>query len=187
MSSQSASPARYSEEWWRVTLSSISDGVIVTDAGGRVTFINPVAESLTGWSGEDAMGRSIEEVFSIINESSRARVESPIHQALTTGNVVELANHAVLLSRDGAEFPIDDSAAPVRDDQGNVFGAVLVFRDVTAQKRAERERKEGLEQLALALQAARLGDWSWDAASDVVTFSERAAEIFGVPPGPHLT
>ena len=127
-----------------VTLRSIGDAVIVTDEKGRVTFVNPVAESLTGWTTAEARGRPAEEVFRIVHEETRRSVESPIEQALTRGSVVGLANHTVLIARDGTETPIADSGAPIRDDRGELRGAVLVFRDITASRRADRDRLAAL-------------------------------------------
>ena len=130
-----------SVEWLRVTLSCIGDGVITTDPQGRVTFLNPVAEALTGWTQEqasDAGGVAIERVFNIISEATRAAVESPTVRALREGVVVGLANHTILIARDGTEVPIDDSAAAIRNARGETAGAVLVFHDVTEHKRQQK-------------------------------------------------
>ena len=124
-------------EWLRITLSSIGDAVISTDAEGRVTFLNGVAETLTGWSQAEAVGRPLPDVFQIVNEATRQPVENPALRALREGTIVGLANHTILIARDGTERPIDDSAAPMRDGAGAMVGAVLVFRDVTERKRAE--------------------------------------------------
>ncbi len=124
-----------------VTLSSIGDGVISTDPSGRVTFMNPVAQHLTGWRIEEAARASLTEVFQIVNEQTGQPVENPVERVLTTGNVVGLANHTVLVSKDGARRPIDDCAAPILHN-GEVKGVVLVFSDVTERKRAERSRRE---------------------------------------------
>ncbi|WP_435021356.1 PAS domain S-box protein [Tundrisphaera sp. TA3] len=134
---QSAEALREQSEWLRVTLSSIGDAVISTDAAGRVTFMNGVAESLTGWPLAEARGLPLPDVFRIVNERSRETVENPALRALREGRVVGLANHTLLIARDGTERPIDDSAAPMLDGDGAAIGAVLVFRDVTERKAAE--------------------------------------------------
>lgn len=126
----------------RVTLASIGDAVISTDAQGRIDFLNPVAQELVGWGTGEAAGRTLEDVFRIINEDTRQPVENPAQRALKEGVVVGLANHTVLIARDGKERPIDDSAAPIRNERGDVFGSVLVFRDVSERRRAERELRE---------------------------------------------
>lgn len=123
-----------SRERLQVTLRSIGDAVIVTDAAGRITFLNPVAEKLTQHSLAQAEGRDLDEVFRIVSEETRVKTESPFSKVMRLGTVVGLANHTVLLRGDGTEIAIDDSGAPIRDDQGNVLGVVLVFRDVTEQK-----------------------------------------------------
>lgn len=123
-----------------VTLASIGDAVIVTDARGRVTFLNSVAENLTGWPAQEGKGRLLKEVFPIINERSRQPVEDPVSKVLQSGVTVGLANHTVLLARHGREIPIDDSAAPIRLPSGEMLGVVLIFRDITEQRRAEHSR-----------------------------------------------
>ncbi len=131
-------------EWLRVTLSSIGDAVIATDADGGVTFMNPAAQALTGWTQAEAAGVPLEAVFRIVNEESRLPVENPAARALREGVVVGLANHSLLIARDGTERPIDDSAAPIRNEAGEVAGVVLVFRDITERRRHEREAQEAL-------------------------------------------
>jgi PAS domain S-box-containing protein len=133
-------------EQLRVTLTSIGDGVIVTDTEGRVRSLNPVAESLTGWPQKEAIGQPLEVVFCIINETTGQAVQNPVARVLREGAVVGLANHTVLIARDGSERPIDDSAAPIRDAGGNITGVVLVFHDVTAARQAERALREREEQ-----------------------------------------
>jgi diguanylate cyclase (GGDEF)-like protein/PAS domain S-box-containing protein len=115
----------------QVTLASIGDAVITTDVAGQIEFLNSVAEELTGWSNAEASGQPLDKVFHIINEVSRAVVENPVAIALRSGVVVGLANHTVLVRRDGAELNIEDSAAPIRDRHGQIIGVVLVFHDVT--------------------------------------------------------
>ncbi|HTY99678.1 MAG TPA: EAL domain-containing protein, partial [Rhodocyclaceae bacterium] len=115
----------------QVTLMSIGDAVVVTDVAGRIDFLNPVAEELTGWTTAEARGRPLEIVFRIINETTRAAAVNPVDLVLREGRVVGLANHTVLIRRDGTELNIDDSAAPIRDRDGRIIGVVLVFHDVT--------------------------------------------------------
>jgi PAS domain S-box-containing protein len=136
-------------QWLHTTLASIGDGVIATDAGGRVTFLNPVAEKLTGWSQADATGRPLPAVFHIVNEQTRQSVSNPAVRAMAEGMVVGLANHTLLIAKSGEERPIDDSAAPLLDEHGHVAGAVLVFRDATAKRLQESELRSSGEQQRL--------------------------------------
>jgi PAS domain S-box-containing protein len=136
---------RVSEQWFATTLTCIGDGVVATDPQGRVTFVNHVAAALTGWSIEEARGRTLDEVFKIVNEESRATVESPVAKVLREGTVVGMANHTLLVRRDGTETPIDDSAAPIRDGGGSLLGVVLVFRDASEKRRIDAERRALLE------------------------------------------
>ncbi|MEA2692084.1 MAG: hypothetical protein QOJ16_1471 [Acidobacteriota bacterium] len=124
----------------RITLASIGDAVISTDAEGRVTYLNGVAEALTGWTQAEAVGRPLPDVFHILNENTREPAENPALRALREGVVVGLANHTVLIARDGVEWPIDDSAAPMLEESGAPVGVVLVFRDVTERRRDEEIR-----------------------------------------------
>ncbi|MDP9036330.1 MAG: ATP-binding protein [Myxococcota bacterium] len=128
-------------QWLSTTLQSIGDAVIATDDRGRITFMNPVAERLTGWTQHDAQGRPLAEVFAIYSEKTRTIVESPVAKVLRGGTVIGLANHTVLRSRSGAEIPITDSGAPIRDANGTIFGVVLVFRDVSAEMREQARRE----------------------------------------------
>jgi PAS domain S-box-containing protein len=138
------SRAHQRQEVFRVTLRSIGDAVITTNNDARITYINGVAESLTGWSHEEALGQPLDQVFRIINEVTLQPVENPAFRALREGVVVGLANHTILIKKDGSECPIDDSAAPIRNEQGHVSGCVLIFRDVTAQRLIEREKANQL-------------------------------------------
>jgi two-component system, cell cycle sensor histidine kinase and response regulator CckA len=130
---------RTSMERHSVTLRSIGDAIIATDAQGVVELLNPVAEALTGWTSDEARGRPLEEIFRIVNEQTREKVENPVTQVLRQGVVVGLANHTLLIARDGTERPIADSGAPIRDDSGGITGVVLVFRDQTAERAAAAE------------------------------------------------
>jgi PAS domain S-box-containing protein len=144
-------------EWLRVTLASIGDAVIATDTQGRVTFLNGVAADLTGWKPEKAQGQPLEAVFRIVNEQARQPVENPVEKVLREGVVVGLANHTVLIARDGTERPIDDSAAPIRDGSGQMIGVVLIFRDVTEQRRAEQELRQSETELSDFFENATVG------------------------------
>jgi len=130
--------------WLLVTLSSIGDAVITTDAELRVTFLNPVAEALTGWTEQEAVGQALASVFRIINEESREPVEDPAGQALREGRICNLAKHSILIARDGTERPIDDSAAPIRNAADTVAGVVLVFRDITQRRKTEKALEKAL-------------------------------------------
>ena len=130
-----------SRDLLHTTLTSIGDAVIATDDAGRVTFINGVAEELTGWKQAEAAGQPLENVFSIVNEDTRQPAPNPALKALREGTIAGLANHTVLVSRDGSDRPIDDSAAPIRDTQGKIIGAVLVFRDISERRHTEEQTR----------------------------------------------
>ena len=143
-----------SEERYRTTVTSIGDAVITTDEKGRVNFLNRVAEGLTGWTHEEAAGRPLEQVFSIINELTRKSVQNPVDTVLREGHIVGLANHTSLLSRDGRDVPIEDSAAPIRNAAGGIVGVVLVFHDVTEKRKALNALRESEMRFRLALRNA---------------------------------
>ena len=128
---------RKAAAWYQVVLSAIGDGVLTTDPDGLVTYMNPVAESLTGWSAAEALGRRLEGVFPIVNEETRKPVEQPVRKVIDTGLVRGLANHTLLIAKDGSELPIDDSAAPVWGEDGNLVGVVMIFRDISARRHSE--------------------------------------------------
>ena len=149
-------------EWLEVTLSSIGDAVIATDLDSRITFLNSVAANLMGWSAAEAIGHPLTDFFRIINEETRDTVESPVDKVLEQGIVVGLANHTLLIARDGSETPIDDSAAPIRGEDEELRGVVLVFRDVSERKEIERER----EAMLASERAARLDAEEANSAKD---------------------
>jgi PAS domain S-box-containing protein len=162
---KSEAEARQARDWLSTTLRSIGDAVIATDESGRVTLLNSTAETLTGWKQEDAVGKPLEDIFIITNEETGATVENPASKALRLGHVVGLANHTRLTSKDGREISIDDSAAPIRDNAGATSGVVLVFRDVTEKRIAEKGLARMQQQLERELAGTRrlheLGGVSW--------------------------
>jgi PAS domain S-box-containing protein len=166
-------------ELLRVTLASIGDAVITTDLEGRVTFLNPVAESLTGWGQELAQGQPLEAVFPIVHEQTRQPVENPVAKVLREGVVIGLGNHTVLFARDGNERPIDDSAAPIKDGQGITVGVVLVFRDVTEQRQAQLAQRESEARNTAILETALDCVITIDHEGRVVEFNRAAERIFG--------
>jgi PAS domain S-box-containing protein len=179
-----AAAVRESEERLRVTIASIGDGVIATDGLGRVAQINVVAESLTGWTAAEAIGRPLEEIFVLINEQSREPAANPVHTVLRDGVIAGLANHTLLVSKDGREIPIDDSAAPIKTKTGQTVGVVLVFRDVVERRQAERERAALLqnEQTARA-EAERIAEVRSRLSQDLRAARERVSQLIENVPG----
>jgi PAS domain S-box-containing protein len=168
----------------RVTLTSIGDGVITTDSAGRVTFLNPVAEQLTGWSEQHgAYGAPLATVFTIVNEQSREPAEDPVGKVLREGRIVGLANHTVLIARDGTERPIADSAAPIRHQNGTLAGVVLVFRDASEQQRRDEEARKTREIFQLVHQIGKIGHWEWNSLTDENKWSPEIEALYGLPPG----
>ncbi len=177
---RSAEAIRRSEEWLQTTLASIGDAVIATDERGRVQFINPVAGRLTGWTQAQAAGRLLEEVFAIINEETRRQVETPVTRVLREGAVVGLANHTVLVAADGTERAIEDSAAPIKDAGGRIRGVVLVFRDATGRRAAERALRASEEHLRLIVESAQdYAIFTMDLDGTVVTWNSGARHLTG--------
>jgi PAS domain S-box-containing protein len=179
---------RASEELQAVTLASIGDGLITTDSDGRVGFLNGEAERLTGWTVREARGGELAHVFRIVNEETRAVVKDPADRVLQSGKSVALANHTLLISRNGEETPIADCASPITDSNGNVRGVVLVFRDCTAQRVAEKalgERvalQEQLEKVAASAPVAICSFQRWPDGRSCFPYASQAFEnIYGVP------
>jgi PAS domain S-box-containing protein len=168
------------KEHLRVTLRSIGDAVIATDIDGKVEFLNEVAERLTGWTQDMAKGRALTEVFRIVNAFTRKKVENPVDKALREGAIVGLANHTVLISDDGSEYQIADSAAPIRDAGGVIIGVVLVFRDVSDEYALEAALRSSESELRKAQEVARLGSWVWHIKENRIEWSDQMFKIFGL-------
>jgi PAS domain S-box-containing protein len=137
------------EKWLATTLRSIGDAVIATDKNGLITFMNPVAEALMGWKLDEVLHKKLTEVFNVVNRNTRQPVENPVTRVMLVRNIVGLANHTILIARDGTEIPIDDSAAPIKDDTGEIIGVILVFRDVTQRVKAEEELQRAHDELEM--------------------------------------
>ncbi len=173
--------AREEKDRLRVTLHSIGDAVIVTDPQGGVMLMNPVAEALTGWTYNEAAGRPLDEVFHVVHEATRQRVPNPALRALRDDPIVGLADHHLLLARDGRECAVDDSAAPLRDSSGAVVGSVLVFRDITQRRATEtalRESEGRFRQLADVMPHIV---WTADANGQIDYLNRRWSEFTGLP------
>ncbi len=131
-----------SESWLFTILRSIGDAVVVADAEGNIQFMNDIACYLTGWKREEGIGKTLVDIFNIVDEKTRKKAENPVTRVIREGKVVGLANHTLLIARDGTEIPIDDSAAPIKDEDGNIMGVVLVFHDIIERKKAEEKLKK---------------------------------------------
>lgn len=170
---------RRQKELLAVTLSSIGDGVIVTDNRGAVTFLNGEAERLTGWKVDEAAGQPLSTIFNIVNEHTRQVVENPVEKVLRLGTVVGLANHTILIAKDGTETPIDDSGAPVRSADGAVHGVVLVFRDFSERKAAESALSRSEQRLRAIYDNAGVGILEAAEGDRLIGANRRACEILG--------
>jgi PAS domain S-box-containing protein len=142
------SKLKESEKWLSTTLESIGDAVIATDENGLIKFMNPVAKQITGWGEEEAMGKTLNEVFNIIKEGSGVPVDDPVANVIEKNQIMELNEPTLLITKDGSKVPIDDSSAPIRDKAGNIIGVALVFRDITERRKTEKEREDLLKEKA---------------------------------------
>ncbi|MDQ1237817.1 MAG: two-component system, cell cycle sensor histidine kinase and response regulator CckA, partial [Thermodesulfobacteriota bacterium] len=171
------------KEEFRTILYSIGDGVITTDREGRVRAINPVAQSLTGWTESDALGKPLEDVFQIVNEETRMVVVNPVAEVLQKGLIVGLANHTLLISRDGREFPIADSGAPIRGDDGDMVGVVLVFRDQTEERTAQKALQKSKEVAERYLDMAAEIILGLDKEGNITLLNNSGHRLLGYNPG----
>ncbi len=177
-----AEKLRLSEESLAITLQSIGDAVIATDTGGRVTRMNPTAERLTGWTLAEAMGLPLAEVFRIVNAQTHAPMANPAELVLSRGEVIGLANHTTLLSRDGRQYQIADRGAPIRDGQGAIVGVVMVFSDVTESYRVARALEQTAELLERTGETAKVGGWELDLRGKALSWSRETCRIHEVDP-----
>jgi PAS domain S-box-containing protein len=168
---------RESEENLSITLRSIGDAVIATDAAGRVSNMNPAAERLTGWPLTAAAGRPLSEVFRIVNADTRLPLSNPVDLVMERGDFVGLANHAVLLARDGREYQISDSAAPIRNAAQQIVGVVLVFSDVTEAYQAQQALFRNAELLNTTGELARVGGWENDLRTGAVVWHPQTCAL----------
>ncbi len=176
---QAEAELRASEEQLRTTLNSIGDGVITMDSEGMVRQMNPVAEQLTGWTEKEALGKLLEEVFPIINEDTRAAVEIPIRRVLREGIVVGLANHTLLIAKNGSERPIADSGAPIWNKEGEIIGVVLVFRDQSEERKAEFTLRESEKRFKLLYENAPLSYQSLDTSARLIDVNKTWLSTLG--------
>ncbi|MCK5148264.1 PAS domain S-box protein [bacterium] len=170
------------EAWLNATLSSIGDAVIATDKQGKITFLNPVAEELTGWKQAECQGLPLAEVFHIINAITRKRVANPVTKVLKNGAIVGLANHTVLIAKDGREFQIADSAAPIHDAKGMMTGVVLVFRDVTEEYRIQEALSESEEKFRLMATNTLDTVWTTDLEFNITFVNDAILNFLGYTP-----
>ena len=176
---QSDRKLRESEQWFQTTLNSIGDAVIATDMDGSITFMNPVAEILTGWSQSDASGKPLNMVFNIINEKTRKPCENPVLKVIKTGQIVGLANHTLLISKDGRERPIKDSGAPILLEGGNKLGVVLVFQDDSKSRESERKLKDSEERFKKLFEYAPIPYQSLDKKGCIIEVNHTWLDLLG--------
>ena len=168
-----------SEEWISTILKSIGDAVIATDVDGCVKFMNPVAESLTGWKEADAMGKPLIEVYNIVCEETGKPIENPVEKVMREGIVVGLANHTLLLTQDGRKIPIDNSGAPIKDTKGNIIGVAMAFRDMTEKKEAEKKIKDARDFLNNIIESSMDGILIADVGGTIIDMNSTLEKMTG--------
>jgi PAS domain S-box-containing protein len=166
-----------------LTLQSIGDAVIVTDAQENIIRMNLVARELTGWSEFDAIGQPIGNIFNIIESNTRVELKNPVQEVMRTGNVVELGEHTTLVSASGREYHISDSAAPIKDENGVIHGVIMVFQDNTDEYNLQKALRESEQRLRMALQATEEGLWDWNIETGNVYYSPRWINMLGYDSG----
>jgi PAS domain S-box-containing protein len=187
VSRRAADKLRRSRQFLATVLRSIGDGVIATDAGGLIRFLNPVAAELTGWSPADAEGRRVDEVFRTVGATDRRPIESPMARLLREATLAGAPGQAVLVSRDGAQFPIEDSASAIRGDNGELNGIVIVFKDASAAHTAQLALQASEERQRLALEGAELGAFDHDLRRHTGVWNDRLYAIVGYPAATPIT
>jgi PAS domain S-box-containing protein len=171
---------RKSEVFYRTTLRSIGDAVMTTNQEGDIIFLNPVAEQLTGWSEQEARGKNIKTVFQIVHEDTGQEVDCPVKMALSEGRTVALANHTMLISKQGKKIPIADSGAPIRDESENIIGAVLVFRDQTHERQKQREIRESRERFHTLTEQSPVGIFRTDPNGLITYVNPKWCQLSGL-------
>ncbi len=177
---QALAALREREQDLEITLNSIGDAVIATDASGNITRLNPVAEELTGWRLEEARGQSVKSIFPIVDASTRKHIDNPVEKVIASGETVYLSNHTTLISRSGREYQIADSAAPIRNDGGDILGMVLVFNDVTEQYRLRQQVIESEKRYQTLATVAPVGIYYTDKNGNCLYVNEKWSEISGI-------
>ncbi len=170
---------REKEQWLATTLKSIGDGVITADTQSKITFMNPVAEVLTGWPAEQAIGRDMDSVYQIVDETTRKRGKTPLPKSLMDSSAVSFNSHTLLVSRDGSERPVSETAAPIQNDIGDVIGLVVVIRDITERKRIEDALEDQRERLAVTLRSIGEGVITTDTTGKIQLINQIGEELTG--------
>ncbi|MBN1144035.1 MAG: response regulator [Bacteroidales bacterium] len=169
-----------SRENLRITLKSIGDAVIVTDTKGKITSMNPVAETLTGMKFPEAKGKGIDEVFNLVNAITRKMAENPVESVLRTGRAAKMSNQTILIAKDKFEYVVSDSAAPIFNNEQEIIGVVLVFSDMTESHKQAQRLRESEERLKLAINGTKAGLWDWFIPAGKMVINERLAEMIGL-------